>query len=264
MLMNYWKNRIALLGLTLATGLLPDCASAQQPPAVGAFYSMQLTNLPPYPFNPYPELQLYQIGQNRFAYDDRSVDYSTSGTWAAQSFAGGGGQMLTSSEPPPSPCPECEPCTNCPPAGFTNPPPYSVPGLKVTIPVITNDVVYLSIFEHDPALPYDIYFKSDLNQANWAWAASGIVAQTNFFLASFSMTYTNQAFFVAGSAADLDADGIKDGEEAWVWRTNPFVADTDNDGLSDGYELFVSFTDPFSAGPVPTLGNRSISKCPVP
>ena len=38
------------------------------------YYSVQ-RNVPPLPFNPYPELQLFDFGDNRFVYDDRDVDY---------------------------------------------------------------------------------------------------------------------------------------------------------------------------------------------
>lgn len=40
----------------------------------GSFYSLSL-NQPPFPFNPFPDLPTYSIGDGRFVYDDRSVDY---------------------------------------------------------------------------------------------------------------------------------------------------------------------------------------------
>ena len=46
----------------------------QQTPLFGTFYSLTL-NQPPFPFNPFPELPVYSIGDGKFVYDDRSVDY---------------------------------------------------------------------------------------------------------------------------------------------------------------------------------------------
>ncbi|MBI5388023.1 MAG: hypothetical protein HZA90_25445 [Verrucomicrobia bacterium] len=42
----------------------------------GTYYSMQLTNPPPMPFNPFPERPLYDIGGGKFVYDDRGMDYA--------------------------------------------------------------------------------------------------------------------------------------------------------------------------------------------
>ena len=39
------------------------------------YYSMQLSNPPPMPFNPFPDLPVYEVGEGRFLYDDRDVDY---------------------------------------------------------------------------------------------------------------------------------------------------------------------------------------------
>ncbi|MFN3873714.1 MAG: OmpA family protein [Ignavibacterium sp.] len=45
---------------------------------------------------------------------------------------------------------------------------------------------------------------------------------------------------------DSDADGIKDGDEVKIYKTNPLNADTDSDGISDYDELFVYKTNPLS------------------
>jgi uncharacterized membrane protein len=45
---------------------------------------------------------------------------------------------------------------------------------------------------------------------------------------------------------DTDGDGLSDGEEAGIYRTNPLVADTDQDGLSDGEEVQKYKTDPLN------------------
>ncbi len=249
--------QLALAGVESGPALVP----AAEVPLTGTFRSMTLMQ-PPFPFNPFPELPVYSMGNGTFVYDDRTVDYVAlraelaASQMSMSSFGGGGVQTLSAPSPP------------FPGGGgggsgggITSSPPYSVSGLKVTIPVVTNTDLFVTIFEHNPAMPYDIYQKLDLNFTNWSLSATGVVSQTNYFIAN---TFTNQAYFIVGLAADLDADGIKDGEEALVWKTNPLLADTDGDGLSDGYELLVSFTDPFSAGPVPTLSSHPITRCPLP
>ena len=40
-----------------------------------AYYSAQLSNFPPLPFSPFPDLPVYKVGEGRFVYDDREVDY---------------------------------------------------------------------------------------------------------------------------------------------------------------------------------------------
>ena len=48
----------------------------EQLPRNGTFWSLQRTNTPPLPFNPFPDLPVYCLSQERnvFLIDDRSVD----------------------------------------------------------------------------------------------------------------------------------------------------------------------------------------------
>jgi hypothetical protein len=46
------------------------------------------------------------------------------------------------------------------------------------------------------------------------------------------------------SNADTDADGVADGDELNIYKTEPTLFDTDGDGVSDGEELFGIRTDP--------------------
>jgi hypothetical protein len=111
--------------------------------------------------------------------------------------------------------------------------------LKVTIPLIltASNQLYLTIFEHNPLLPYDIFSKTNANFAtNWTLHATGVIGQTNYYLANIWGT-SNNVFFAAGSGADLDGDGWKDGDEALVRRTNPYNFDSDGDGMPDGWEI---------------------------
>src|SRR3990172_4306019 len=41
----------------------------------GTYWSAQLTNWPPWPYLPFPELPVYVVGDGSFVFDDREVDY---------------------------------------------------------------------------------------------------------------------------------------------------------------------------------------------
>lgn len=46
--------------------------------------------------------------------------------------------------------------------------------------------------------------------------------------------------------SDTDSDGLNDGDEVIVYKTNPLMADTDGDGLSDGDEVLIWHTNPLN------------------
>ncbi len=70
-------------------------------PASGTFWSMQLTNFPPLPFDPLPDLPLYTDGQFYF-YDDRSVSYPADWSpFPVVASSGSGGMAMD--DGPPSP-----------------------------------------------------------------------------------------------------------------------------------------------------------------
>src|SRR6266568_5895330 len=74
-------------------------------PSSGTFWSMQNTNWPPLPWNPFPDADVYALGSNNFAYNDLAVDYvqMREDAEAAQFEASFSRMMSESSEPPPSP-----------------------------------------------------------------------------------------------------------------------------------------------------------------
>jgi hypothetical protein len=43
---------------------------------------------------------------------------------------------------------------------------------------------------------------------------------------------------------DTDGDGLSDGDEVHVWKSNPLRRDTDFDGIDDGDEVTIYGTDP--------------------
>ncbi len=54
----------------------PNLVQVTVMPTNGLFWSMQITNLFPFPADPYPSLSLYTDGNGNYYYDDTSVDYS--------------------------------------------------------------------------------------------------------------------------------------------------------------------------------------------
>ena len=46
--------------------------------------------------------------------------------------------------------------------------------------------------------------------------------------------------------ADTDSDGLSDGDEVIVYKTDPLKADTDADALSDGDEALIWHTNPLN------------------
>jgi len=146
----------------------------------------------------------------------------------------------------PHPCPTCPPCTNCPPGVVTNTPPYLTPGLKLTIPIPTNNHLYTTIFEHDPTRGYELYYLTNLNQTNWTAALANLAGQTNYWLTN---SFSKDAFLRVASGLDLDADGMLDGWEL-LHGFNPHGAsdasqDADGDGLTNLQE-FQQGSDPKS------------------
>jgi len=159
------------------------------PPPFGSYYSLTLL-LPPFPFNPFPDLPVFELGKGMFVYDDRKVDYVALRAFqaAAASAAfvpgGGGGMAMMSGGPLP---------------------PYDVPGLKLTIPAFTNGYIYTTIFEHDPWLAYDIYSRTNLNSTNWLFGTWGVVGQTNYYL--LQSGFPQNVFLIAASG--MDGHGCK-------------------------------------------------------
>jgi len=74
------SNRSVWLTALLAANaiLLVGWASnlrAEDPPLVGTFYSLQLSNAPPFPYDPWPDLPHWALGNGIFVVDDSTIDY---------------------------------------------------------------------------------------------------------------------------------------------------------------------------------------------
>jgi len=225
-----------------------ELTPVQDAPPVGTFYSLTLLQAP-FPFNPFPELPLYDAGDGIYVYDDRSVDYlalrtaefsapSAGAKSSGVMLAGGtgGGAMSMSGPPPPS----GGGGSGGSGSSVSNPPPYSATGLKLTIPVLTNGYVYTTVFDHDPGLAYDVYTKTNLNSVSWVFGCLGVIGQTNYYL--LQSAFPNNLFLRAASGGDSDGDGLPDNWEV-LYGLNPHNAadasqDPDGDGLNNLQEFY--------------------------
>lgn len=138
-----------------------------------------------------------------------------------------GGSMMMSSSPPP-------PGGGGGGSGTNEPPPGVVtgPGLRLTVPVITANVLATSLSEADTNSAYEIFHKLTFaSTSKWVRAASGDLGQTNF---SVSVPSTNSAFYKAAEIFDTDFDGLSDAYEELISGTSKTLLDSDGDGIPDG------------------------------
>jgi len=150
------------------------------------FWSLQLTNYPPFPVNPFPELPVYALGNDNYLYDDSQVDYvqlqqeaellaaaeQALGISAGAESSGGGGTcgLLMSS---------------C--GGYLLPPVYQVTNVLLTLANTgTNEV-------------YDLFTVSNLNLTDWTWLARGTNGQTNFVI---NNPPELESYYIAGCTND--------------------------------------------------------------
>ena len=68
----------------------------------------------------------------------------------------------------------------------------------------------------------------------WVWTDEGQLDRELF-------TNVPLRVYAAGSLADSDGDGLADGDEWFIYGTDPFNADTDGDWFSDGYEIEMGY-----------------------
>ena len=227
----------------------PALVSAAAVPLTGTFRSLTLMQ-PPFPFNPFPGLPVYVLADGTFIYDDSQVDYVALRTEIAAEatqakslqfssssvlLGGGGGEVmsLSSSASPPPPGGGGGGGSG---GGGTGAPPYSVPGLKLVIPVLTNGLVLTSLMEADTNSAYDLFERFAFRSNSfWSRIAGTDIGGTNFAVTKVS---TTNAFYLAADTTDSDFDGLSDAFETLVSKSNPLLQDTDGDGLPDGDEDF--------------------------
>jgi hypothetical protein len=104
--------------------------------------------------------------------------------------------------------------------------------------------VYLSLTNNASTNSHDLYVSTNLSPVSlWGGATQGIAWN---FLANLSAGCTNlilsnvtatASFYVVAVHQDADGDGLRDGHELFLYKTDPNNADTDDDGMPDGWEL---------------------------
>ncbi len=182
----------------------PGVVEVSALPTNGTFWSMQLTNLPPWPLNPFPDVPLYTDGTpGNYYYDDRDVDYpalwSANAASASQSrgrsmaqdevpapggdgvgtnYSGGGGPSTSNFIPPWGFVP-CETWTNF--------------WLQVSN---SSGLIDITISNTLPGLSYNLLQKTSLNDAYWV-PIQTLNATGSSTTASPVSTGTNQLYFAA-------------------------------------------------------------------
>lgn len=110
---------------------------------------------------------------------------------------------------------------------------------------VTNQTtnLYLTLANTDSTNSYDIYVSTNLNPVYFQSNAIGGVAWsflTNLAPGSTNLTLSNPtasgSFFAMAPHIDTDGDGLFDGDELFLYRTDPNSADTGNTGTPDAYK----------------------------
>ncbi|MEP7366472.1 MAG: hypothetical protein ABI972_24710, partial [Acidobacteriota bacterium] len=176
-------------------------------PVVPIFWSAALKQ-PPLPFNPYPDLPLYDAGTNNFIYDDREVDYpalnaaraaeqaelEAQNGLALSGVGGGGGGMAMMSM-----------------SG----------GLRLGSPTSDGTNLQLTIEGAEEGARYDVYFSTNL--IHWHYLLRTASGQTSVPILPPA---GGMCFFQLGTLQDSDDDTLPDAFETLITQTDPLVMDT--------------------------------------
>ena len=165
------------------------------------FWSAARTVFPPLPFNPFPELTVYDAGNNNLIYDDREVDYPALEAATAkqraeaeaeagplEKNAGGGGMAMMSMSG----------------------------GLRLGTPVHDGTHLLLTIEGAEEGGRYDVYYSTNLT--NWNYLFRTLANQTNLTILPPS---DSMCFFQLGTLQDTDFDTLPDAFELLVAQLDP-------------------------------------------
>ena len=172
------------------------------------FWSAARKVFPPLPFNPFPELPLYDAGNNNLIYDDREVDYpaleaamakeraqAEAEAAALEKDAGGGGMALRLS------------------SSSTN--------LTLATPLFDGTNVQLTIQNGVEDEFYDLFYSTNL--VDWHFY---VRTDTNQFSFAIAPPAWPVCFFRLGTQLDTDDDSLTDAYELLVAQTSPTFPDS--------------------------------------
>jgi hypothetical protein len=217
-------------------------------PQVGTFYSIQFSNLPPLPFNTYPQLDVYSMSEapGRYWVDDRAVDYVAVREQREVESALRRLERQYGLNAPDGP--PFIPGDWDPQAGDTYAPivssfsSLSDDVLQLSIEQITNGQAPLVIHGTVPDGLYEILSETQLTNGGWVseQAVRGATNQTWTPTTVAVGDRTNSLFFWARYWADCDGYNTP---AAWYWQhdLNPLASgiaaqDPDHDGLPNWQE----------------------------
>lgn len=221
------------------------------PPLVGTYYLLSFElegkRSPPYPFDPYEgTLPVYQLKgfPNSYLVADSPEDYlNLRRRKAMQACSAEDGEVILEGDGPPPP-----------PGGGGGggggsggdwPPPMYLTSTNLCLlpPVVTGtNTLVLTLTNAGAGAVYDLLATTNLvalampalSLTNWVWLLRTASGQTNIVLSNL---WSDVGFFLLGTLADADDDGLTDVLERLVFHTDSENADTDGDGLADGWEV---------------------------
>jgi hypothetical protein len=224
-----------LLSAPLPQQMVPVVSQTNSGPA-GTYWT--LTEPVPLPFDPFPELAVYEIGTNQYLIDDRSVDYSA--MYASSTTVSGGGMMAMDVSGPPVPGGG---------GGGTN----SYGGTpNALVQVFTTNQLWLQITGTTNYAGtnitaflvintpwnvtngvYDLFATTNLAPTAWQWVTRCAPGQTNLTVTGLA---SPTEFFILGLTNDSTGCGMTDAFKLLVAHANPNLYSTDGTGMSDGWE----------------------------
>ena len=208
-------------------------------PFSGTFYSLQITNYPPFPGNIF-NLPCWSLGDGVFLLNDVSVDYQALRQQAEAERAASRSMMNSSGPPGPGE------------GGGEGGGGYSefqgqvftTNDLWLEIAGVNSSNQTASLVIHPPwnetNAVYDLFMTTNLtvegtglNRTNWAWVVRTGTWQTNLTVGGLTNETT---FFRLGLTNDTDGDWLTDAFEKLVGHTDPNNGDQNTNGLPDGWE----------------------------
>ena len=220
------------------------------PPQGGTYWSLQLTNCPPWPANPLPELPVYSWG-NAYIFNDLDVDWiavreqglslfgTKTGSKKEQGFA------VAMADGAPSPPGEGggggEGWTNSSYAAYD----YSTNDLWLEIFNGTNDAP-ITLHNTTQGVRYQLLSRPDVGRPPWLIEQTLFGATGTNTLTTVPFNERPILFFWAG--VDSDGDGLIDYLET-LNGTDSQTPDTDSDGVNDYIEV-VQGRNPTNGAPV--------------